>query len=247
MSVVRLSAAQKKVVSKWELNDYTPIKVSKEGVDRGDVTIDFKKTQRLMTPLPNDLAENAISETYSWHECQVRVSKLGTEHKYTIGERQGTIYPHCDYPNAEASASYRAIADRSTDTTAYSDIAIQPTSTAIQCSDTAIQRKVSDRAKGMSKKQQVNFRIDTDLLEALKEQAQTEGISYTDLIQRLCRQGLSGGSVPSETPVNQHQSNDLTDTVKQLLYSDDIQQVLANIVEKQLQPIKQDHQETLGK
>lgn len=43
----------------------------------------------------------------------------------------------------------------------------------------------------MSKKQQVNFRIDTDLLEALKQQAKVEGVSYTDLIQRFCRLQLA--------------------------------------------------------
>ena len=48
------------------------------------------------------------------------------------------------------------------------------------------------KVKAVSKKQQVNFRIDTNLLEALKQQAEIEGTSYTDLIQRLCWQGLNG-------------------------------------------------------
>ena len=43
-----------------------------------------------------------------------------------------------------------------------------------------------------SNKQQVNFRLDTDLLEALKQRAEVEGVSYTDLIQKFCRQGLEG-------------------------------------------------------
>jgi antitoxin component of RelBE/YafQ-DinJ toxin-antitoxin module len=47
----------------------------------------------------------------------------------------------------------------------------------------------------VSKKQQVNFRIDTELLEALKEQAEVEGVSYTDLIQRFCKQGLGSGTI----------------------------------------------------
>jgi antitoxin component of RelBE/YafQ-DinJ toxin-antitoxin module len=50
----------------------------------------------------------------------------------------------------------------------------------------------------VSKKQQVNFRIDTDLLEALKQQADAEGIGYTDLIQRFCKQGLSSGTIHTD-------------------------------------------------
>jgi hypothetical protein len=47
----------------------------------------------------------------------------------------------------------------------------------------------------VSKKQQVNFRFDTNLLEALKEQAEVEGVSYTDLIQRFCKQGLGRNTI----------------------------------------------------
>jgi hypothetical protein len=50
-------------------------------------------------------------------------------------------------------------------------------------------------SKAVSKKQQVNFRIDTDLLEALKQQAEVEGISYTDLIQRFCKQCLNSDTI----------------------------------------------------
>ena len=46
----------------------------------------------------------------------------------------------------------------------------------------------------VSKKQQVNFRIDTDLLEGLKQRAEAEGVSYTDLIQKFCKQGLEGST-----------------------------------------------------
>lgn len=59
---------------------------------------------------------------------------------------------------------------------------------------TTIQRKVIELVVMASNKQQVNFRIDTDLLEALKQRAEIEGASYTDLIQKFCRQGLEGST-----------------------------------------------------
>lgn len=113
----------------------------------------------------------------------------------------------------------------------------------------------------MSRKQQVNFRLDTELLEALKQQAEAEGISYTDLIQRFCRQGLNGFAIHPTIqtatqstiqskhntiqPAIQH-SDSIAETVKQVLYSADIQKVLEECVAKQLKPIHKEHSELLG-
>lgn len=110
----------------------------------------------------------------------------------------------------------------------------------------------------MSKKQQVNFRIDTDLLEALKQQAEVEGISYTDLIQRFCRQGFQKMYSDSLQPAIQPaiQSSDSTiqpaiqpDLLKEQLKAELLDELGASINELfkvNMEPIKEREQALMG-
>lgn len=116
----------------------------------------------------------------------------------------------------------------------------------------------------MGSKQQVNFRIDKDLLEALKLQAKAEGISYTDLIQKFCSQGLNGGfagnTIQFSDSTIQHDTiqsdnNDIQSTIQPDILKEQLKAELweglsASINElfkANMEPIKEEKQALLGK
>ena len=185
MSGIRLSAAQKKVVGKWELNDYNIDSIKKEGIDRGDVTVTFKKAQRIIQPLAKEFTDNAIGETYHWHECQVRISKLGSEHKSKLFEHESIIYPHCPYPDLEASASYRAVIDSNASQSSQlpsKDLNNEVLSSTM-ASKATVQPRLMDDKKN-SKRLQLNLRLDgySQLLDTVKAKASEQGKTITQFV-----------------------------------------------------------------